>query len=84
MLGQSTLPGRIELAYIGAMNERRISLQRKRLGDPDPDLRESTNASERIALVWVLTLESWKLANRPLPDYSRNETPIRIVPLGSS
>jgi len=59
----------------------RILMRRARLGDPDPDLRESTNTAERIALVWVLTLESWELAGRPLPQYSRHETPVRIVPL---
>ena len=64
------------------MRDRRISVHRKQLGDPDPDLRESTTAAERIALVWVLTLESWKLANRPVPTYSRKDAPVRVVPLG--
>lgn len=81
----TVLPRRGELRYIHTMGgNRRISIRRAHLGDPDPDLRESTDVAQRIALVWVLTLESWKLAGRPLPQYSRNETPIRVVPLGSS
>ena len=59
-------------------------MTRSSLGDVEPDLRESTTASERIAMVWVLTLESWELAGLPLPEYSRSETPIRVVRLGSS
>ena len=69
---------------LAGMRTRHFSIRRARLGEADPDLRESTTASERIALVWDLTVESWELAGLPLPDYSRSEAPIRVVRSGSS
>jgi len=66
------------------MENRPIFVHKARLGDREPDLRESTTAAERIALVWTLTLESWSLAGLPIPGYRRAETPIRVVRLGSS
>ncbi|HEX5042456.1 MAG TPA: hypothetical protein VFV75_06095 [Candidatus Polarisedimenticolaceae bacterium] len=55
-------------------------VRRFRLGEePGDDLSASTTPSERLEMVWVLTLESWKLAGRPIPDYRRHETPVRIL-----
>lgn len=52
-----------------------------RLGfEPGDDLSATTTAAERLAMVWPLTLEAWAVAGKPLPAYSRGETPIRIVP----
>ena len=62
---------------------RRFSIRRVHLGDPEPDLRDSTSPSERLALVWTLTLESWSLAGQELPGYARKEAPIRVVSLAS-
>ncbi len=46
---------------------------------PEDDLSESTTAAERVAMVWTLTLEAWKLSGRPLPQYQRHETPVRRI-----
>lgn len=27
-------------------------------------------------MMWPLTLEGWALAGRPIPDYSRRQTPV--------
>jgi hypothetical protein len=52
-----------------------------RLGnEPGDDLSSTTTAEERLAMVWSLTLEAWAVAGKPLPSYSRSETPIRAVP----
>jgi hypothetical protein len=52
-----------------------------RLGEEPPDdLRATTTAAERLAMVWELTLDAWELAGREIPNYPREEAPIRIVP----
>jgi hypothetical protein len=51
-----------------------------RLGEePADDLRDTTTAAERLAMVWELTQEAWKLANREIPDYPPEKAPIRVV-----
>jgi hypothetical protein len=56
-------------------------IRRYRLGEePGDDLSATTTAAERLAMVWELTLDTWASAGKPLPAYSRAETPIRAVP----
>lgn len=51
-----------------------------RLGEePGDDLSATTTAEERLAMVWPLTLEAWRLAGRELPAYERSEMPVRVV-----
>ncbi len=51
-----------------------------RLGEePSDDLSSTTTWSERVAMVWQLTQDSWSSAGRTIPDYSRRETPIQLV-----
>lgn len=47
--------------------------------EPPEDLSARTSATERIAMMWPLALEAWKLAGLPIPDYSRENLPSRIV-----
>lgn len=47
--------------------------------EPADDLLRRTTPAERLAMVWPLTLEAWSLTRRPLPDYEREETPVRVV-----
>jgi hypothetical protein len=47
--------------------------------EPPDDLSATTTAAERLAMMWPLTLRIWALTGRPLPEYSRSETPIRVV-----
>jgi len=52
-----------------------------RLGEEPPDdLSATTTAEERLGMMWPLALQAWGLTGRPLPDYPRNEAPIRAVP----
>lgn len=48
--------------------------------EPGDDLSATTTASERVAMVWTLTQDAWAAAGRPIPTYSRAETPIRFIP----
>ena len=53
-------------------------IEKHRLGEePSDDLRDSTTAEERLKMMWRLTLEAWSLTDRPMPDYSRSEAPVR-------
>jgi hypothetical protein len=54
-----------------------------RLGEePGEDLSATTTADERLAMMWPLALEAWRLTGRPLPDYRRQAAPIRVCRLG--
>jgi hypothetical protein len=55
-------------------------IRRYALGDEPPDdLRQITTPGQRLAMVWPLTLLSWRLAGRELPAYERRETPGRMI-----
>ena len=47
---------------------------------PGANLRGSTTAEERLAMMWELAQQSWALSGRPFPKYKRSEIPGRIVP----
>ena len=49
--------------------------------EPGDDISADTTAEERLAMVWPLTLEAWRLAGLPLPTYARHETPVRVAPM---
>jgi hypothetical protein len=54
-----------------------------RLGEePEDDLSETSTPEERLAMIWELSLDAWTLAGRPLPQYSRAETPVRVIRTG--
>lgn len=54
-----------------------------RLGDePSDDLTDSTTPEERLAMMWPLALDAWATAGRPLPAYSRDEMPGRVLRTG--
>ncbi len=43
------------------------------------DLSASTTASERLEMMWPLARDAWAFAGRTIPDYSRGQTPVRVV-----
>jgi hypothetical protein len=47
--------------------------------DPGDDLTDATTPEERIAMVWELTARAWMLTGLALPEYSRQETPVRVL-----
>jgi hypothetical protein len=52
---------------------------RHHLGDdPGDDLSEVTTPAERIAMMWPLAVEAWRIAGRSIPTYSRSEISGRL------
>ena len=49
--------------------------------EPDEDLSGSTTVQERLAMMWPLALEAWRLSGRELPEYERAEMPVAVRPL---
>jgi len=55
-------------------------VRKHRLGaEPGDDLAKRTTPEERLAMMWPLACAAWDLAGRPLPDYARTDTPVRVV-----
>ena len=53
-------------------------IRKHRLGEePSDDLRDSTTAEERLQMMWQLAVDAWSLTDRPIPDYKRDEAPVR-------
>jgi hypothetical protein len=52
--------------------------------EPTEDLSATTTASERIAMMWPLAVEAWRLAGREIPAYCRAEAPTRLFEPGES
>lgn len=64
-------------------DRREWPIRRYDLGhEPSDDLRPETSASERLAMVWPLTVASWALAGREIPDYERADTPGTLLHSG--
>lgn len=60
------------------MSRRAWPIRKYRLGEePSDDLSDSTTPAERLEMMWPLALEAWSLTGKPLPDYARDETPVR-------
>lgn len=47
---------------------------------PDDDLSATTTAEERLAMMWPLALDAWGTMGWPVPAYSRDQAPVRLVP----
>jgi len=54
-------------------------VRRLALGEERDDLSAQTTATERLAMMWPLALEAWALAGLPIPDYSRQNMPSRLL-----
>ena len=56
-------------------------MRKLRLGDePGDDLSGSTTAEERLAMMWPLAVEAWSLTGKPMPEYEREDIPVRWLP----
>jgi hypothetical protein len=49
-----------------------------RLDENTDDISDVTTPAERIAMMWPLAQEAWRLAGRSIPDYDRAHTPCRV------
>lgn len=60
-------------------------VRKMRLRDePGDDLSAKTTAEERLAMMWPLAVEAWSLTGRPMPNYERQDAPIRRLTRGTS
>ena len=60
-------------------------MRKLRLTDePADDLSATTTAEERLAMMWPLAVEAWSLTGRPMPEYERKDTPVRLLPPDAS
>jgi hypothetical protein len=61
---------------------REWAVRKLRLGDDstEDDLRVTTTAVQRLAMMWPLAVEAWSLTGRPMPDYERRDAPIKRLP----
>jgi hypothetical protein len=50
----------------------------RRLDAFDDDISDATTAAERIAMMWPLAQEAWRVADRPMPTYDRAHAPSRV------
>lgn len=50
---------------------------------PEDDL-SALSVSERIAMVWQLTLDVWASTGKELPSYERSQMPGRVVRPGDA
>ena len=53
------------------------------LDAPEENIAGSTTLEQRLAMMWQLALDAWAFTGRPLPDYSRENTPVTIRDRGS-
>ena len=61
-----------------AMSRRAWPIRKYRLGEePSDDLSGSTTPTQRLEMMWPLALEAWSLTGKPMPDYARDEAPVR-------
>ncbi len=56
----------------------------RRLDEADEDISDVTTATERIAMMWPLAQEAWRLAGRAIPTYDRAHTPTRVFRPGET
>jgi hypothetical protein len=47
--------------------------------EPGDDLSGETTGEERLAMMWELARQAWRLSDRPFPGYDRASTPGRVV-----
>jgi hypothetical protein len=46
------------------------------------DLSDVTTPAQRIAMMWPLAVEAWRVAGREIPHYARSEAPGRLFRAG--
>ncbi len=55
-----------------------------RLDEGTDDISDVTEPGERIAMMWPLAQEAWRLSGRPIPDYDRAHLPCRVFRPGET
>ncbi len=56
---------------------------RHRLGEePTEGMMAEATMSERVAMVWAITVDTWASMGTPIPSYARGEMPGRMIRRG--
>ena len=50
-----------------------------RLGEEPVDDFSACTVAERLAMTWRMTCDAWASAGRPLPSYTRQDMPVRVL-----
>jgi hypothetical protein len=51
-----------------------------RLGEePGDDLSDVTSPTQRVEMVWELSARMWELSGQPVPAYTRERMPVRVI-----
>lgn len=45
----------------------------------DEDVSGTTTIEQRLGMMWELAMAAWSLTGAPMPDYSRDQMPGRII-----
>ena len=56
-----------------------VSIRRVSLADESSPDVSHLDRSERIALVWQVTLDAWASSGRSIPDYARADAPGKMI-----
>jgi hypothetical protein len=67
-----------DFAKRAAARRSRITITKKRLGDPDGG--DTVRGAEAVSLVHRVTLTAWALSGKPLPRLARRDLPYRFIP----
>jgi hypothetical protein len=51
--------------------------------EPADDIDTRTTPVERVLMMWPLARDAWIMAGKPIPTYSRETTPARLIRSGS-
>ena len=79
-----TRPSQLRPLHPGVPPRGKWPVRKYALGqEPGDDLRDTTTAEERLAMMWPLALEAWSLMGVPIPDSDRGSMPVRRVLPGS-
>ena len=57
---------------------------RTSLADPSEQDLSALSGSQRIAMVWQLTLDAWASTGKELPSYERSQMPGKVVRPGDA
>lgn len=68
-----------ERAARAEVRRRTAVIGRTRLGDEDCDV-VPVFGERAVELVEQITRTAWAFARKPMPEYGRNEIPVRFVP----
>ena len=50
-----------------------------RLGEEPAEDFSAYTVAERLAMTWRMTCDAWASAGQPLPSYTRQEMPVRVL-----